>query len=133
MQAGLYFFLPAALCLERKLSCTFVVDLFHQTNQNHSTVKLNGKWDLTTFSKNLNPKHKNGIQLLYVSPIVLTFLRFKLSLNEDIYISTRNMLPNSATRYLRKRSVLHFFLPLVLIKVDEICSRNKSFTGGVIL
>ena len=46
-------------------------------------MKLNGNWDLTNFSKNLNLKYKIGIQILYVST---TVLHLTLSLNGDVFI-----------------------------------------------
>ena len=45
-------------------------------------MKLNGNWDLTNFSKNLNLKYKIGIQILYVS----TVLHLTLSLIGDVLI-----------------------------------------------
>ena len=71
----------------------------------------------TDYFKKIKPETQDWLTNTVCVSIVL---HLKLSLNGDVYISTRHILPNLRTRCLLKRSI-SLCLLLVLIRIVEIC------------
>jgi hypothetical protein len=67
-QAGFHGFLRAVVCFHRKFLCT-LDDPFLELDKLlflTPAVKLNGLWDITIFSRNLNLKYRIGYGILFV-------------------------------------------------------------------
>ena len=104
MQAGLYFILPAASCLEGKFLAYSSIR-FKLTKPLHSEAQR--ALGFNDFFKKINPE----VQDWYTNTVCVSIvLLFRLSLNGDVYISTQNIFPNSATRYLLEVSLALMFI-----------------------
>ena len=96
--AGL--FPPGRSLFGTQVCCTFVDSL--QTNQKPLHSEAQRALGYNDFFKKVKPEVKDWITN---TVCVFIVLHLTFSLNGDFYISTRNMFPNSGTRYLLKRSV----------------------------
>jgi hypothetical protein len=101
LQAGLYGFLQAARCLERKF---FAHSSIHIKLTKPLRSEAQRALGYNDYLKKLKPEVRDWLTNTVCVSVVLNL---RLSLNGDLYhdISTRNMLPNSGTIYLLKRSV----------------------------